>query len=709
MPHHDYEDPSNTHGGAHDQHGPPYSSAQFHKSGQPNDASASTDRSWGSSIKMPSEGSATTPTEPIFTWPPRGMTVQSRLTRKEAMSLIAKGAVCFEVVVQDANHNMDHWTHLRFHPALKMTNGMKILEASAPAVTVDCMSASLKGDVDECDPQDTLEQPSMARCFGTFPGTVTLARYMANLNQPPITINAPSNLMLRMTDLSSILDRLIVLQNAGEAPFEATELQGDFLHNRLIFDPTANSNQVSLIHDINELTTFLNDPIWINFGDSTKQLVISYIKDQDILESVVLFFQQILLSVELDRRIHAFESRSAPSYSNDFMFSILPYKVAWSVLTSRILLKNMNLEKRDVVPKGSSSSYSVDPLNKLSHIAKVLDIGYALDWPCMNQVEARMQIESEHPKVPGCWTPPSETFLYGLSLPGPSASWNALSCLLDCSPEYRSTLAGLDEMCLQSGFQFLEHTYWYFESIIGKVMGAVQGSKSVAGWIGPCMYSQDLAPVQYVRVYQAPSEVRMKNRDRIAMPVRSHPLGVPRDEYRVGDYHLPLPDFEKKVEDVSVEQLALRIHLDPASELVEPNVYDAAVRFTVRDRSSLVHLQYNVSFVAAAACWTGPHVLCKQYAYKAVGTDSLLCNSEWAGGDDDTVLLVEAYGSADCAVLARAWCSYMGFSAVVANIRTTCLACTVREAYAARMAIAIVSDLPTVEESPSRAPTPYPR
>lgn len=40
----------------------------------------------------------------------------------------------------------------------------------------------------------------------------------------------------------------------------------------------------------------------------------------------------------------------------------------------------------------------------------------------------------------------------------------------------------------------------------------------------------------------------------------------------------------------------------------------------------------------------------------------------------------------------------MGLSAVVADINITCLACTIREAYAARMAVAIVSDFAPVED-----------
>ncbi|KJK84907.1 hypothetical protein H633G_11272 [Metarhizium anisopliae BRIP 53284] len=61
-------------------------------------------------------------------------------------------------------------------------------------------------------------------------------------------------------------------------------------------------------------------------------------------------------------------------------------------------------------------------------------------------------------------------------------------------------------------------------------------------------------------------------------------------------------------------------------------------------------------------------------------------------GDDEKVLVVEAYGVADNEVLARAWCSHWGLSAVVADIRKTCMACAIREAYAATITVVIMVD-----------------
>ena len=58
----------------------------------------------------------------------------------------------------------------------------------------------------------------------------------------------------------------------------------------------------------------------------------------------------------------------------------------------------------------------------------------------------------------------------------------------------------------------------------------------------------------------------------------------------------------------------------------------------------------------------------------------------------ESILAVEAYGVEDNEVLARAWASHVGFSAVVANGRETCMACAVRMAYAASVHMVVLGE-----------------
>lgn len=56
------------------------------------------------------------------------------------------------------------------------------------------------------------------------------------------------------------------------------------------------------------------------------------------------------------------------------------------------------------------------------------------------------------------------------------------------------------------------------------------------------------------------------------------------------------------------------------------------------------------------------------------------------------VLAIEALGVSDNEVFARAWCAHHGHSAVIANIKETCMACAIREAYAACISVVIFTE-----------------
>ena len=56
------------------------------------------------------------------------------------------------------------------------------------------------------------------------------------------------------------------------------------------------------------------------------------------------------------------------------------------------------------------------------------------------------------------------------------------------------------------------------------------------------------------------------------------------------------------------------------------------------------------------------------------------------------VLAIEALGVSDNEVFARAWCAHHGHSAIVANTKETCMACAIREAYAACVSVVIFTE-----------------
>lgn len=629
------------------------------------------DSCWDSSATDPSRESATTSFKAPTTWPPKGLTEQSVLTFDEAFSLVADGAVYFRGFSKSAHHAVNRDAH--FFPLLGLSNGQRILEASPPTETLtDWASFSFDEDIDSPKPWNTLEQPSMALCFGRYAGTMTFNRYIASMNRPVAQIDYSSKVLLRKIDLSQIIERLRYLQDSREVVFVETEQEEAFLYGQLLLDPHMESTNGTLERDIAVLSTLLNTPVWIDFSDPRKQFVAMYHADEALDAPADLFFHQILLSMELDRRISSYPVCNG--HGTEHLMLALPRRVAWGMALSRRFFQNFAFEELDSAVPSSGNHHSLVPQNKIAQLERVLNAGYALEWPGMDQMEARMIVECESKAIRCCWSAPSATFLCGAVLPGPGASWMVLSCLLDCNPTYRSVLAGLEAMHPQSGFQYRDNTYWYWESIVGKVLGAMQGSRCVAGWIGPCVYTTDLERVEYVRIHQKREPKRMKKRDLRSIAARSDPLGTMDSSCPVSNFLIAVPNYNNTVDTVRVEKLALMTHTDPsgspATDVVEHRV---AVQFAINGSSYPIRLRYNVSFLAAAACWAGPHVLFYDYTYKAVRVDKLIGNLEWAGisarydasaavsserpdaQDDDTVLVVEAYGAADNAVLARAW------------------------------------------------------
>ncbi|KAL8912204.1 MAG: hypothetical protein Q9171_002766 [Xanthocarpia ochracea] len=656
--------------------------------------------------------SAGTSSKDPTSWPPKEFTGHSIPKVTESLDFAIDGVLIFKSAaraVLRAGENVD-----RLFVLLSLGNGKPILEDSpSAALLVDSMTFSLNEHLEKPVPWCTLEDPSLAHCFGRFAGTVTLSRYVSELySQTKPSADPSPSFRLRKIDLPSIIERLRYIQHLEEVPFEPTEQEEDFLYGQLVLDPELEDNRRTHARDIQVLSAILDNYIWTDFSQPGKQFVAQHFADEPWDIAAELFFHQMALSTELSRRIRFLPTTVAI----EGIMSSLPRKVAWSVALSQRVLENLSFQQLDLTSASPRKYEVLLYRNKIIQLSKILDLGYILNWPGMEQMEARMVVESEGSTIRCSWSPCSLTFLSGAVLPGPMTSWMMLSCLLDCNPCHRDALIELADLHPQSGFQYLGATYWYWESIVGKVLGAMQGSNSVAGWIGPCMYTPDLEWVQCIRVKQEQPAKRIKVQDINTMAERTDPLGPGDSPWSPSDLTFILPNFTNTVDNVRVEKLAIK---DPTCYNSEgSDEHQVAVQIAVDGISEPIRLRYNVSFIAAAACCAGPHCLHREYAYKTVRVDRLVYTG-WAAkisaeaklseeeqpetaksDDDDEVLVIEAYGVADNAVLARAWCAHLGYSAIVADINLTCIACTIRKAYAARIVVAIITDLSQVIEEP---------
>lgn len=501
----------------------------------------------------------------------------------------------------------------------------------------------------------------------------------------------------------------------------------------LIYDAELCSKPKHNIEEqIADLVMVLDDERWIDFSHADNQVMSSFFQTPD-RQAAHAFFLQLLLSLELYLRIRC------DCCSENVRHSALqrvPQKVAWDIALARRWLENITLEVSQ-----PERSFRFVLRSKKRQVEALRDFAWLLKWPNMAEVEYVLEeTDSEEVSLEDRGSEPM-SWLSGVILPGSSTAWLAMVTLIACDRGTQGLLSGLAYRFPNSGFQYRASTYFYADCIVAKVMGAAKGVNQVAGWTGPCHYTLDLDRIQCIRVRQkTPILQQFSKKDVKSMQSRSDPLGPAEDYYPVDDYAIVLPDT-KVVDFARIEKLSFLLWSDPGASMGnEPPTYNAAVTFAIDGDSWPLRLRYDVSFIEAASCHSGPHVLFYDYTYRVIRVDQLLDQRRWgkvaadtgvsfsqegsnsfdnsneptsAGQvEEETVLVVEAFGHPDNEVFSRAWCAHMGLSAVVVNINKTCMACSIRGAYAACVTILILTDgsrNEDVEEVDRRPCTKYGR
>lgn len=295
-----------------------------------------------------------------------------------------------------------------------------------------------------------------------------------------------------------------------------------------------------------------------------------------------------------------------------------------------------------------------------------------------------------------------------------------MNSLIDIDPDKATDhLALLTHLNPNCGFQYRNsYTYWTSTSIVGKVIAPT--CLEVAGWIGPARPSSDLSRNQIARIRCRRGRQRMTPEDTATMSERCDPLGPAAEVYPVKEYELLTPDSDDNVDTVRIEMLSLKPLADGQES--GPGWFDASIQFAIAGVSWPLRLTFDVCFIHAWPCSDGPHPLFFDYVHTVVRVDEVVEITDWVrpqpqqpangsgslkdrsavstpvGGsgsnsqpqpqpqqqisshknlpqesDDDAerVLVIEAFGVKDNEVLARAWCSHWGLSAVVADIGKT--------------------------------------
>ncbi|KAI8630889.1 hypothetical protein F5Y19DRAFT_483519 [Xylariaceae sp. FL1651] len=662
---------------------------------------------------------------PLTEWPPSGVSSEENLTLGQAMELVCRGVPAHKGHKRPITHASDRYYGL--YATTAGNHGDDNDTVNQHNAMTQLMTLRIQGSGPPMYPWETLEQPSFAFGIGSRPGTITLNSWVSRFSvMPPIALRDPG-VAPRDVGLTQIFDRLKDLEAGLEDDDE--ELMYQQLYKQFLRDPEKTSSpHKRMEQQIMDLVMCLSGPGWIDFTNPKNQVVTKFIYDtgQTNDAQYLQFFYQLLLSLELDLRIN---SRLHTDWAKERLMGQIPPKIQWNLALARRWRDNVRIEGYGTTADQVRLRFKLRKrqakmLKRFAQMMKWPNLAATLDVLRQLDAEASLITVSSH----------AMAFFSGLVLPGPTFPFLIMNSLIDIDPNKATDhLALLTHVHPHCGFQYRNsYTYWTSTSIVGKVLAPT--CLEVAGWIGPARPTADLSRSQIARVRSRKPRQLVTPEDVAVMSERSDPLGPAAEEYPVKEYALLIPDSDEIVDTVRIEMLNLK----PLAEKQDtgPGWFDASIQFAIDGVSWPLELSYDVCFIHAWPCSDGPHPLFFDYVYTVVQADEVVNITDWrkpqplsgngslrersavstpVGGsssnsrlqpppphkqtppdeDDERVLVVEAFGVDDNEVLARAWCSHWGLSAIVADISKTCMACAIREAYAATLTVLIL-----VEEQP---------
>ncbi len=279
---------------------------------------------------------------PLTEWPPSGMSSEEELPLGHAMALIARGVPAHKGHRRRVPHASDHYYALYATTAGNRgdaTDGADLHEAMTQLMTMRLLA----GSGPPAHPWETLEQPSLAFCFGSRPGTVTLNHWVeqASVLPPTLALRDPG-VLPRDVDLVALFQRLRELEAGLED--DDDDLLYRNLYKRLLRDPDRLlAPHRTLDRQITDLIMVLSRPGWIDLTSPRNQIATRFIFDtgHSNHQQYVRFFHQLLLSVELDLRIH---SRHHSDWAKEKLLAQLPPTIQWDLALSRRWRENVRVE-----------------------------------------------------------------------------------------------------------------------------------------------------------------------------------------------------------------------------------------------------------------------------------------------------------------------------------------------------------------------------
>lgn len=258
------------------------------------------------------------------------------------MEFICTGVPVFKGHRRAIPHAGDEY--VRFYATCE-GNGHAGSDVAEPAYEpFDAASLRLQGDGMATFPWDTIEQPSMAFCYGTMPGTVALNHWVGLSGNPsPVMELRDMGVQPREVDLSVILERLIYLENGFEEDYP--DLMYKNLYKNLLRDPDRLMNpHKAMERQIADLIVVLSRREWIDFSKQENQVVAKFFANAVYTDGgrYKTFFHQLLLSMELYLRI---DSKQHTNEAKERLLAQLPPCIAWDLALARKWRECMSIER----------------------------------------------------------------------------------------------------------------------------------------------------------------------------------------------------------------------------------------------------------------------------------------------------------------------------------------------------------------------------
>lgn len=606
-------------------------------------------------------------------WPPSGYTSDEELNLGQAMGFICRGVPVHTGHKRPIPHVTDDYFSL--YTTTGGNRGDENDGINQHDSMTQLMTLRLQGSGRASKPWETLEQPSYSFHFGRRPGTVTLNQWAATASVLPPHIGIrDSGVIPRDVDLIRIFGRLKDLEG-GLGDNDMDQMYKN-LYKKFLKDPDRLlSPHKTLDKQITDLIYALSRPDhWIDFANPKNHIITRFIFDTGHVnnEQYLKFFHQLLLSMELDLRIHSGQHSEA---AKEALLEHLPPTIRWDLALSRRWRENVRIESfGETADQGESGTslaahgcilmlLSVRLRFKLKRrqVKMIKRFAQMMKWPNLEETLAALKYGDKASTLDGI-SSHAMAFFSGLVLPGvsynppvvpldtsrntdspqPSFPFIMMNALIDIDPdEATDDLALLIHLNPNCGFQYRNsYTYWTSTSIVGKVLGPT--CHEVAGWVGPARPTPNLKRSQIARIRSRRPRQQLTANDVATMCERSDPLGPPTEVFPVKEYELVTADIDEIVDTVRIELLTLKPCEDRAGE-IGPQWFDAAIQFAIDGASWPLRLNYDVNFINAWPCTEGPHPLFYDYEHLTVKADEIIEIRDWAG----------LYGPKSKAVLGR--------------------------------------------------------